>query len=349
MLVTQQKRQIELDILRFAAIFAVIATHLCGGPVKSLDINSTEWAFLNCLRAAVTWDVPVFVMISGCLFLDPKKQIPLKKIYSKYIKHLILCFVFWSAIFQIFYRFTSNAPLNWRGYITEFIIGPYPFWYLFMLVGLYMIIPFLRSFTDNKRLMEYFIVLFIASSFISNYGVNLPYVGEIISSVWSKTNFYFALGFTGYYVLGTYLSRYKVSTKVEIALYVLGIICVIFSCIGTTWQSRLEGKYNEWFSKYLMPNVIIESSALYTLFVKRVSKINFSQRTRILFKNLSDLCFGVYLSHALIIEVLNLCNITVLSASPLIMVIPLTLLVYLVSLLLTFLIRKIPVVGKKIT
>ena len=53
--------------------------------------------------------------------------------------------------------------------------------------------------------------------------------------------------------------------------------------------------------------------------------------------------------HALIIEMLNLSNITVISASPLVMVPMLTIIVYLISLLLTWLIRKLPVVGKKIT
>ena len=59
--------------------------------------------------------------------------------------------------------------------------------------------------------------------------------------------------------------------------------------------------------------------------------------------------FGVYLVHALVIEMLNLFNITVISASPLVMVPMLTITVYLISLVLTWLIRKIPVVGKKIT
>ena len=344
----QKKRETELDILRFISTLAVIMTHLCGGPVKSIDIYSFNWSVLNCLRAAVTWDVPVFVMISGCLFLDPKRDVSIKLMYKKYIKHIVICFCIWSAIFQVWYYYTGHNNLNWKGIISQFLVGPYPFWYLFMLVG-YMVVPFLKQFTSNKVLLQYFLLLFILMEFVANYGISLPYIGAVIAEIFNKATFHFTLGFTGYYMLGYYLVTYKVSDKLERILYVLGILCVFFSCFATTWQSRLNGVYTEWFSKYLMPNVIVESAAIFTFFVKRVSRLSFSPLAKKIWEFLTIHGFGVYLVHALIIEMLNLSNITVISASPLVMVPMLTIIVYLISLLLTWLIRKLPVVGKKIT
>ena len=300
---TIENRRTELDILRLAAMLAVIATHLCGGPVKALDLSSVAFAQLNSLRAATTWDVPVFVMISGCLFLAPEKRITLGEIYKKYIWHLVVCFVVWSAVFQVWYFVTSDHHLNLKGIISEFLIGPYPFWYIFMLVGLYMIVPFLRTFAQDRKLVGYFLFLFIAGEFLANYGVHLPGLGATLEQIIGKSYFHFALGFTGYYLLGHYLSHSEISTKKEIMLYVLGITCVVFTCVATTWQSRVEGAYNEWFSKYLMPNVIIESAAIFIFFTKRVSKLSFSDHTRAVWKTLSTLGLGVYLTHALVIEV----------------------------------------------
>ena len=345
----ETKRQTELDVLRLIATLAVIMTHLCGGAVKSLNVYSFDWTLMNCARAAVTWEVPVFVMISGSLFLNPTRVITIKKIYQKYIKHLVICFCVWSAVFQAYYYFTGDSSLNWKGILSQFLIGPYPYWYLFMLIGLYMLVPFIKRFVDNKQLMGYFIVLFFVAEFVSNYGVKLPFVGSTIEEIFNKASFHFTLGFTGYYILGYYISTHKISDRAEILLYALGIICVVFSCVGTTLQSRAEGAYNEWFSKYLMPNVIIEAAAVYTLFVKRISKIEFSDKARTVWTKISDCGLGVYLIHALIIELLNLSGISVVTTSPIIMIPVLTIFVYLISLALTWLIRKIPFVGKKIT
>ena len=344
-----ENRRTELDFLRLAAILVVIATHLCGGPVKSLDTASGTFAQLNCLRAAVTWDVPVFVMISGCLFLAPEKEVSIGKIFKKYIWHLAVCFAVWSAVFQVYYYVTSDTHLNLNGIFSEFLMGPYPFWYLFMLAGLYMIIPFLRSFAQDRKLVRYFLILFFVGEFLVNYGVRLPGIGPTLDQIIGKSNFHFALGFTGYYLLGHYLSGSRISLKKELLLYAAGIGCVIFTCAATTWQSRAQGVYNEWFSKYLMPNVIVESTALFVFFTKRVSQIRFSQRTRSILKNLSGLGFGVYLVHALVIEGFNLMGITVLRFAPLPAALILTVAVYAISLGLTWAIRQIPVIGKRIT
>lgn len=341
-------RRSEFDVLRLAAVFAVIITHICGGAVKVLDIYSFEWTFLNCLRSMVTWDVPVFVMMSGYLFLRPEKRIPTKKLYTKYIKHLLVCFFMWSAVFQAYYLVFTDVDLNWKGIASQILIGPYPFWYLYMQIGLYMIVPFLKKIAEEKKTAEYFILLFILAEFVANYGVNLPFVGATIKDVFGKMHFDFMLGFAGYYVLGFYLTRYPVSEKIEAVLYAAGILCAGFACVGTTWQSRSGGVYNEWFSKYLMPNVIVESAAVFTLFVKRIKKIRFKEKTADFFKSLSDVGLGVYLIHALIIELFSLADISVIKYGVL-SVLPLSIAVYAVSALLIYLIRKIPKIGKMIT
>lgn len=138
----QNKRRTELDILRTLAMIAVIVIHLCATTLKTIKVDSNLWLFLNCVHSSITWCVPVFVLISGYLFLKPEKAISIRDIYGKYIKHIAICFIFWSAVFQVFYYLFADSGLNWKGIISEFLIGPYPFWYLYMLVGLYMIVPF---------------------------------------------------------------------------------------------------------------------------------------------------------------------------------------------------------------
>ena len=347
-----KKRQTELDILRFLATLAVVMTHVCGGVVKALAVNTPTWVFLNSCRAAVTWDVPVFIMISGRFFLDEKRSITLKDIFEKYLKRLILAFVVWSAVYQGYYVLhgmaTGTVSLNIIGIISEWLAGAYHLWYLYMLAGLYILIPFLRKIAEDKKLTEYFLILFVISQFVVNYAVAIPKVGGILSTVLDKTFFHFTLGYAGYFLLGWYLYRYGIPERWENPLYILGIVLTVFSVIATTLHSQYEGTANEWFSKYQMPNIIIESTALYTFFVKRVSKIQFSERCSKFFARMTELGFGVYLVHALVIELVNLTGLSV-KTLPILTLPLLTCVVLVLSLLITKLIRNIPRVGKLIT
>lgn len=348
-----KKRETELDILRLLATLAVVLTHVCAGQIKTLSVLDVDWQILNCLNSAITWNVPVFVMISGGMFLNPQKELSLKVLYGKYIKRLVIAFVFWSAIFQIYYTayaiYTNSFTLNWKGVLSEFLIGPYPFWYLFMLAGIYALIPFLKKITTDKKLTEYFLVLFFVFQILMCYGRVLPVIGNTISSILNDINFTFAIGFVGYFVLGYYIKTYDISKKVEYTLYALSIMLVPLCCYVTTKQSIINMEYTETFSKYLMPNIIIESAAIYTFFVKRVSKIKFSEKTVKVFSRLTEYGFGVYLVHALINELVGLTGWTAVTISPFVSVPLLTLVVYGVSLIVTVIIRKLPFIGKNIT
>ena len=63
-----EKRCIYFDILRIVACFAVIIIHVCSWYLYS-DINSPNWQVFNFYNSIVKWSVPIFVMISGALFL----------------------------------------------------------------------------------------------------------------------------------------------------------------------------------------------------------------------------------------------------------------------------------------
>lgn len=327
-------------------------THVCGGIVKALPVNDPICMFLTSCRAAVTWDVPVFIMISGRFFLDESRSITLKDIFGKYIKRLILAFIVWSAVYQGYYVIysvaTGQTSLSMIGIISEWLLGAYHLWYLYMLAGLYILTPFLRKIASDKKLTEYFLILFVISQFIVNYAVAIPKVGGIVSAALGKTYFHFTLGYAGYFLLGYYLHRYGIPDKWETPLYALGIALTVFSVVGTTLHSQYEGAPNVWFSKYQMPNIIIESAALYFFFVRRVSKWQYPQWCRDFFARMTELGFGVYLVHALVIELITLTGLTV-KTMPILMLPLLTAAVTVLSLIITKLIRGIPRVGKIIT
>lgn len=340
-----QKRETELDILRLMALLGVVFTHGCGIEIHS-NISRCVMTFLI---ATVTWHVPAFVMISGRFFLDPQREISGKKLLQA-IGHLALSFAFWNLLYQIYFVATNvYTGLNWKGILSQGLQGVYHFWYLFMLVCLYAVTPFLRKIAENKKLSEYFLVLFFAFSFLNGYGHRLPLIGATVEQIVVKTNFHFAVGYSGYYILGWYLRRWPLSGKKETGLYLAGILMLLLTGGATVWKTLRGAPGEEWFSKYLLPNVILEAAAIYTFFVNRVSRLKIPEKVASFVSETAKCSFGAYLIHAFVLELAGIVSWEAVAVNPVLVVWIRVVLVFAVSLGLSALIRKIPVVGRKIT
>ena len=92
-------RKYYLDYLRVSATFAVMSLHIAADNWLNAGVRSFEWQVFNFYDSLVRFGVPVFVMISGALFLNPDKYIPVKKLYTKYIFRIAAAFVFWSFLY----------------------------------------------------------------------------------------------------------------------------------------------------------------------------------------------------------------------------------------------------------
>lgn len=305
----QKGRQYELDILRIVAMFFVMLTHVCGSEIHDLPVASSDFVILNTWRAAVTWDVPVFVMISGRFFLDLDREISIPKIFDKYIRRLLVAFAFWSAAMTCIYIYrdflsTGNMFSHWKWYLVSLVTGPYHLWFVFMIVGLYMATPLLRKIVEDKGLTQYFIILAILFETLIKYGVLLPFVGSAVSDILYDLHFDIVLGYTGYFMLGYYLYRYRdeINIKLEKIIYVLGIACVVFACVATTLHSYLDGELNELFSTYQTPNVMMTAVAIYLFTIKRVGKYPFSTKGKRMIGKLAVNSMGMYFCHAIVIE-----------------------------------------------
>lgn len=99
-------RTIYLDHLRVLATTAVMMVHVSASNWYSTDVNGYDWKVFNLYDSIVRWGVPVFIMISGALFLN-RDDITVKIIYSKYVFRMAVAYMictpkvrhFWRCIF----------------------------------------------------------------------------------------------------------------------------------------------------------------------------------------------------------------------------------------------------------
>lgn len=344
----RNSRQIELDLLRIIAMVAVVIVHVCGMKTHELQISDPNWKELTFIAGIMTWQIPAFVMISGRFFLDPERHVSSKRVV-KAVARLCVVFVIWDLVYQIYYILSGvYSQLNWKGVLVQAIQGPYHFWYLYMLVGVYLLIPFLRKLAQSKTLMEYFIILFLTFEFVSNYCVELPVIGSMIDRILEFTSFHFTLGYAGYFLAGFYFYKYPISKKLEIMVYICSVVFLFGAAGLTVYKSACLGVHQDWFTAYLLPNVAIESFGVYTFFVKRVAKWKFSSRARGVIEKLAEYSSGIYFIHALVVEIVGLIGCSPIAFSSFFAVPLVAFLVIIVSFFSIFVIRKIPKIGNVI-
>ena len=343
------------DYLRVLATFAVIILHVAAQNFKKVELGSFEWDVFNFTDSAVRWGVPVFVMISGALFLDNNKPLTLKKLYGKNILRIVTAFIFWSAVYAT-YNVLNGKSL--RDGILMFVRGNYHLWFLFMIAGLYVIVPLLRKIAASKSATQYFIVIGFIFSFLIPRTINLlqtlkiPHTTDLlkaISAAFDNVYFNFTSGFVLYFVLGYYISHYDIKKPLRIVAYVIGVVAYLFTALFTDWISLRDNKANADFFENHTINVLLLAVAVF-IFAKYVlSKIELKGLASKLISFFSKYSFGVYLVHILVLDIFKTkLEITTLSFHPVISIIVLTVAVATISYAISFILNHIPILKKYI-
>ncbi len=350
------QRLIYADLLRVIATFVIVILHVSGSNWHNVPVSGFEWKVFNFYDSMARFSVPVFVMISGMFLLDNKKSLTLKKLYSKNILRIVTSFIFWSAIYSVFTNILKYNTFNQevlKHMVISFITGNYHLWFLFMIVGLYIITPILRKITEseNRFLIEYFLILAAFFQVIIPTLLKVPVFSKrsvIINTVINKVNMKFVLGYVGYYVAGYYFKTYDIPSKAKYAIYTLGILGFISTYVLTDVISQNKGVADGTFYGYFYLNVMCSSIAVFILFKDKVSKIKFKERTCKIITILSNCSFGIYLVHDFFITIFQKHGFSTISFNSIAAVPIISLSVFIISFLVSYIISKIPFLNKYI-
>ena len=70
-----KKRIVYFDVLKVITCFMVIMIHVISRTWYVLDLKSNEFTFLTILDSICRCAVPIYLMISGAIFLNEDKNI----------------------------------------------------------------------------------------------------------------------------------------------------------------------------------------------------------------------------------------------------------------------------------
>jgi surface polysaccharide O-acyltransferase-like enzyme len=305
----------------------VIWVHVAGSgllPGRSYEAGSLYWYVCIFYSSLARWCVPVFVMISGYLFLAENKSVSISKLYTHNILRIVIALCFWS----VFYSFFQHQPIfpigNSAGHL----------WYLLMIIALYMALPILKNLQQVH--LKYWLIVW-GCFLVIGYLYRL-FDMQILSL--EQTTF---VGYIGYFIAGHLISKVKVGNRWLYLLIGFGILVTLvgrlYYMLGAN-QDKADVFYD-----YMSLNVLITSIALFKLIIDAEIVVN--DKFFALLRNVSEATFGIYLVHMFfLIELYT--RIIRFIHHPLVYIPFICFVVFLLGFLFTSMVRKIPFVSKYI-
>ncbi len=350
-------RQYHLDYLRVFASVAIILLHVSGQNMPYVELAGTEWSIYNICNSASRWGVPVFVMMSGALFLP--REIPTKTLYKKYILRMTIAYVTWSAFYAIVdpiaqLVFTEGYQISLPEIFGSFISGEVHLWFLPMIIGLYMCIPLIKKLTENDKLIKYFLLLSFVFCFVKTQTEliannllkdNVQVIFQNVSTLFKNFNIELIFGFAAYFILGFYLNKTQISKKYRTIIYSFGVLGLILTIVLNLLASKNAGETSQAFYSANSLNVLLMSVAVFVWF-KYNAKGN--ERLNKIIIRLSKYSFGAFLVHIFIIKVSTAAGIQSTSFHPVLSVPAITIFTAIASYLISMVLNKIPVIKKYI-
>ena len=159
------------DLLRCTAMLAVIVVHITGGALEASPVGTPDFMVLNVYDGLTHWCVPVFVMLSGMFLLDPKHSLPPSKLFFGHMLRIAAALAVWGTAYALVERVQVHG-LSWesvRAALYQVLLGKTCFhlWFLYMLLGLYLVTPVLRAFVRGAGRGDFhwfFLLVFVFTS-----------------------------------------------------------------------------------------------------------------------------------------------------------------------------------------
>lgn len=252
-----------------------------------------QWWIGNIADSFTRWAVPAFVMITGALLLrSPLEESP-TAFYRRRLGRILLPLIFWSVLYML-WNTVRRGSVDWQTTLIKLLTGSpyYHMWYIFMLVGLYLVAPFVNYAVTHipRAWLRTAIIVSFALAIIETYS-------SLIVPRSGGTFLYLFLPFLGYFLAGHYFATAEQPPiKPRTALLLFGLcglmVAVVTGIVGVEHIGYTYG--------YANPIVILLSFSMFWLI--QSTRENHSGRTFI--NLLTPLALGIYLIHPIWLEIL---------------------------------------------
>ncbi|OGW79254.1 MAG: hypothetical protein A3G33_00190 [Omnitrophica bacterium RIFCSPLOWO2_12_FULL_44_17] len=341
------------DLIRAIVVFGVVLVHVSADVITEWSKFPRSWWWAaNIYDSLARGCVPAFVMLSGALLL-PKIE-SYRDFFGKRFQRVMIPFVAWTVFYLLWKKHFYEPDLGFFEALIRAANNKVHFhlWFLYVIVGLYMITPVFRVLMAHmsRRHIFYFLILcfFVASFF--------PFSEKLIQ-VFANTKIRFSFpiepvqGFIGYFVLGHFI-RQSDTKKFVPAVIVMWVTSLLICAMGSYFLSSHFHSFQSLLYDNMAPNVVFYTATFFII-VKHAGPVierHLNSGLRNLITNFSKASFGIYLIHPIILEALAVgrwgFKLKGDVLHPFYMIPITTAVIYLLSFFVILLIQKIPYLRK---
>lgn len=333
---SETKREIWLDWLRAVACFLVMLTHstepfyLGGEGSLILTASDARWVAVMDVfsRAAVV----LFVIASSYL------QVPLKYRTKVFFRRRALRILPPFIIWTIVYALVWGEPVqNFKDLLWNFNYAAGHLWYVYMLIGLYLLMPLISPWAEKvgKKELEVYIGIWLFTTLLPILRDWLGGAAPVIYGpsgipnpakypLWGEASwntyglFYYISGMLGYMLVGLYLRKFvgelswKKTLSLALPLFLCGFAIGVFGFLRRVAADSqgvfpVEGPVGLaaiWETLWLNDSIGVAMMALGWILLLRKCNSDGVFYHRIILP-ISQASYGMYLSHLLVLGLVS--------------------------------------------
>lgn len=291
-----RRYQPHLDLLRIFAAFLVILLHVLSPLHTSApDFGTRTWHVANLLNEVTRIGVPLFLMLTGCLLLPAASTKDFSKFYRRRLSRVLIPFLIWNLIYYVYNRTQNGLPVIDRAFFDQLINNgsEYHLWYVYTLVGIYLILPFLARMLEgctNRQIFWLVIITTFPTTLRPFLNITTPVYIFLFNPLME--------GYLGYVILGHFLNRIPKSRLTAAAIPVCGILGFAIGVGFNYFRSSNEALDFTFNGGYTINHYLL-AAAVFLL--ARYLPFPTSETFAHILQKLSGLTYTVYLAHVLIL------------------------------------------------
>lgn len=311
-------RNQTVDLMKTAAVCFVLATHMAAPAFVTGRVGTPYWT------AALAWasfshaGVPLFLMASGALLLDPARDLSLKKLYTRNFLRLLTALLFWASCCQVL-QLALDGDLTLPALVhgaKKVLLFRHegPLYYLHIMLLVYAFLPCTRLIVRHgtRQELEYCLLLWFA------LGIVFPTVKPfwpftLLRGIPLKWQMNLAYASIGYTLWGRYLTAYRPRPRRGLCVLALAAgLCLTF---GGTWvMSAAEGRPCEHFIEGTGAGPFLTASGVCGL----CRTVSLKGPAAAAAEFVSKASFCIFLTHTFLLKLFPLWGLTVLEGSPMV-------------------------------
>ena len=329
-------REVWVDWMRVVACLMVMTVHstepfyIGGEGARILTAMDARWVSMS--DTFVRACVPLFVVASSYL------QFPLHYSTGEFLRRrmlrVVVPFAVWSLVYALYW---GNAGENLSSLLLNFNYAAGHLWFVYMLVGLYLLMPMLSPWAERvgKRELQFYLLLCLLTTLLPFLrawaGGNPPVIygptgipNPARYPLWGEASwnpyglFYYFSGFVGYMLLGLYLRRFvgPLSWRRTLAIALPAWLVGFAICyLGFLWavEADAQGVYPvegpmgmvvAWETTWINDTLSVALMAIGWVLVFRKITSQGSFFRRILLP-VSRASYGMYLCHMIVLAAVS--------------------------------------------